>query len=265
MNLMFLTARARAAAKIALLHLFCSLLIGILAAALVLWVWFPSPYDLLSGGRNLFLMLAGVDVVCGPVLTLVLFTPQKPRPELATDMSLVVLIQLSALLYGLHIAHEARPLFLVHEVDRFRVITAGSYGDVDVHEAIAALPPSLHPRWTQGPVTVGIRNPHDAKERQRVLMESVVGGRDFSQHPEFYVPYDAAYRPKVLARAKSLQALIQHYPSIADDATVILKRQGVTLKDALFLPVIHRRDWVAVLDNSAHILGFLPGDGFEVH
>ena len=90
------------------------------AALLVLWVWYPYPYGLLSGGRHLFLLLMGVDVVCGPLLTLVLFNPTKPRRELLTDMALVVCIQLAALAYGLYTAQEARPLFLVHEVDRFR-------------------------------------------------------------------------------------------------------------------------------------------------
>lgn len=255
--------RARAAARAAFLHFLGSLLVAALAATLVLWVWFPYPYDLLSGGRNLFLLLVGVDVVCGPLLTLVLFNPAKPRRELVTDVALVVLVQLSALLYGLHTAYEARPLFLVHEVDRFRAITAGDYGDADVSGAIAALDAPLRPHWFKGPVTVGIRDPRNAEERRTVLFESVAGGRDFSQRPDFYVPYDAAYQSKALARAKPLQMFIAHYPALQGEAAALLVRQGVALEDALFLPVVHRQEWVAVLDKSARILGFLPGDGFE--
>lgn len=254
--------RAHAAIKAALFHFLGSLLVAALAAALVLWVWFPHPYDLLSGGRSLFLMLVGVDVVCGPLLTLVLFSPKKPRRELIADMSLVVLVQLAALGYGLHTAHAARPLFLVHEVDRFRVITAGAYGDVDVSEPIARLDAPMRPHWYKGPVTVGVRDPKDAQERMDVLLESVAGGRDFSQRPEFYVPYDAAYAPKALARAKPLQAFTTRYPAIADEAAQLLGKQGVAADAALFLPVLHRQEWVAVLDKSARILGFLPGDGF---
>ena len=36
------------------------------------------------------------------------------------------------------------------------------------------------------------------------------------------------------------------------------------MEDALFLPVLHKQEWVAVLDRSARILGFVPGDGFAV-
>ena len=128
--------RARGATKAAFVHFLGSICVASVAALLVLWVWYPHPYGLLSGGRHLFLLLMGVDVVCGPLLTLVLFNPTKPRSELLTDMALVVCIQLAALAYGLYTAQEARPLFLVHEVDRFRVVTAGDYGDVDVRDAI---------------------------------------------------------------------------------------------------------------------------------
>ena len=256
--------RTRFALRAALVHFLGSLLVAALAAALVLRIWFAPPYDLLSGGRELFLILVGVDVVCGPLLTLVLFNPKKPRRELVTDMALVVLVQLAALLYGLHTAYEARPLFLVHEVDRFRVITAGDYGDADVAGDLAALAQPLRPHVFRGPVTVGVREPRDAEEKRTVLFESVGGGRDFSQRPDFYVPYDAAYQAKALARARPLQAFITRYPAIAGDAVGLLKQQGLAVDDALFLPVLHRQDWVAVLDRSARILGFLPGDGFEV-
>ena len=257
-------SRARAAARAALFHFAGSLLVAVLAAALVLRVWFAYPYDLLSGGRNLFLLLVGVDVVCGPLLMLVLFNPAKPRHELFTDMALVVLIQLTALAYGLHTAYVARPLFLVHEVDRFRVITAGDWGDADVRDAIARLDASLRPQWFKGPVAVGIRDVRNTQERNDVMLESAFGGRDYSQRPEFYVPYDAAYQPKALARAKPLSVFTARYPTMAADATALLGQHGVAVDEALFLPVVHRQDWVAVLDRSAHILGFLPGDGFQV-
>lgn len=254
--------RIRAGAKAAGFHFLGSLLTACVAGALVFLVWYPHPYGLLSGGLSLFLILASVDVVCGPLLTLVLFNPKKPRRELFTDMLLVVLVQLSALAYGLYTVHAARPLFLVHEVDRFRVITLRDYAGADVSGAIARLDASRRPHWYAGPVMVGIRDPKDAQERQEVLFESVSGGRGYAQRPEFYVPYDTAYASKALARARPLQAFTSRYPAIADEAAQLLGRHGVAADAALFLPVLHRQEWVAVLDKSARILGFLPGDGF---
>jgi hypothetical protein len=261
---MSLIIRFRAAGKAALLHFLGSLLVACLAAVLVLWVWYPHPYGLLSGGRNLFLILVSVDVVCGPLLTFVLFNPRKPQRELLTDMSLVILVQLAALVYGLHTAYEARPLYLVHEVDRFRVITSGDYGDVDVRGDIARLDTSLQPHWLKGPQTVGIRAPKDSKERRDVMLESVGGGRDYSQRPDFYLPYDTSYQSKALVRTKPLKSFLDRYPQVEKEAMAILNTNSIDIDAARFLPVIHKQDWVAVLDASARIVGFLPGDGFTV-
>jgi hypothetical protein len=261
---MSFSLRIRAAARAALFHFLASIFVAVFAALLVFLVWYPHPYGLLSGGLSLFIILVSVDVICGPMLTLVLFNPVKSRRELLTDMSLVVLIQLAALTYGIHIVHQARPLFLVHEVDRFRVITSGDYGDADVRQDMDQLDASLRPNWLKGPVTVGIREPKDAQERQDVMLESTFGGRDYSQRPNFYVPYDTAYQVKALARAKPLKAFIAHYQTTAGDAKHLLSQHGLTVDDALFLPVLHKQEWVAVLDKSARVLGFLPGDGFEV-
>ena len=73
----FFTQRAWPAIRAALLHLAGSVLVAALAAALVFLVWYPHPYGLLSGGLHLFLILVSVDVVCGPLLTLVLFNPSE--------------------------------------------------------------------------------------------------------------------------------------------------------------------------------------------
>ena len=227
-------------------------------------VWYPHPYGLLSGGLRLFLILVSVDVVCGPLLTLVLFNPRKPRWELITDMSLVVMIQLAALAYGMHTVYEARPLFLVHEVDRFRVISLPDFNGEDVTQALDALNPEVRPRWSGGPILVGIRSPQDGEERKEVMLEVLAGGRDYSQRPEFYIPYDSAYQPKALARARPLKAFTDHYPEAGAEAADLLRRGNVPLDQAKFLPVLHKQEWVAVMDAQARILGFLPGDGFSV-
>lgn len=96
------------------------------------------------------------------------------------------------------------------------------------------------------------------------MVEALTGGRDYSQRPEFYIPYDAAYQPKALARAKPLKAFTDRYPETNAEAAKLLLRASVTAEQAMFLPVLHKQEWVAVLDTQARILGFLPGDGFEV-
>ena len=202
--------RIRSAIRAAALHFVGSAVVALLAAALVFGLWFPYPYRELAGGRELFLLIVVVDVVCGPLLTMVLYNPAKPRAELWRDLGLVVIIQLAALGYGLHVVWQARPVYLVQEVDRFKVITAPELPA----ESVASLPAALQPRWYVGPLTVAIREPKDEEERKQVLFESVQGGRDYAERPEFYLPYeagdDAAFIAKALgtiARAKGMTQL----------------------------------------------------------
>ena len=64
------------------IHLAISLLIASLAALLVFGWWYPYPYRELSGGRELFTLVVAVDVVLGPLITLVIFNTTKMRSHL---------------------------------------------------------------------------------------------------------------------------------------------------------------------------------------
>lgn len=256
------STRMRAAAKAAALHFFGSVFMAAGAGVLVFLVWYPYPYGLLSGGLSLFIILVSVDVICGPVLTLVLFNPSKSKKELYFDLISVLLIQMAALAYGINTVYHARPLFLVHEVDRFQVIGLPDYQDSNVDQALKSLEPAIRPHWLKGPIIVGTRPPKDRKERQEVLLDSLFGGRDYSQRPEFYVPYDVNYQEKVRARSQKLTAFVDRYPESIDKVTEILSKKGVVLDHALYIPVRHKQEWIAILDPSAGVLGFAPGDGF---
>lgn len=250
--------RIKTAARAALWHFGGSLLVAVLAGLLVFGLWFPYPYRELAGGRELFLLVVVVDVVCGPLLTLVLYNPAKPRAELWRDLGLVVLIQLAALGYGLHVVWHARPVYLVQEVDRFKVITTSQLMD----ESVANLPTALQPPWKGGPLTVAIRDPIDMAEKQKVMFESAQGGRDYAERPEFYLPYEGAAALKALQRAKPLAAFLDKQPSQRSAAADLAASKGLDMAQLVYLPVVGRQDWVAVLDAQAQIQGFLKGDGF---
>ena len=233
-------------------------MVALLAAALVFGLWYPYPYGEMSGGRQLFLLVVAVDVVCGPLLTMVIFNPVKSRAELLRDLGLVALIQFGALGYGLYTVWQARPLFLVQEIDRFKVIAGPVLDDA----AVAALPAALQPHWWTGPLTVAIREPKDAEERQTVLFASVEGGRDYGERPEFYLPYEGEAALKSLKRAKPLTAFLQKQPDQQGAARKLALEKGGDTTEWFYLPVIARQDWVSVLDKQGQIQGFLRGDGF---
>lgn len=251
------SSRIRAASRAAVTHFFASSVTALVVAVLIFCA-FPTPYDSLAGGRTLVFLVIVVDVICGPLLTLVLFDPCKSRAQLWCDLSLVVLVQAAAMSYGLWTAWESRPLYLVHEIDRFKVITAV---DIDAN-ARKSLPNALRPNIWTGPVVVSIRPPKSDQERKEVLFESVQGGRDYAERPDFYIPYDNEAALKAVKRARLLSVFVEKHPQQQESVRKLASSKGLDITQLLYLPVMGRQDWVAVLSSQGQIEGFLPGDGF---
>jgi hypothetical protein len=253
-----LEKRLRPALKFALLHFLCSISIAGLAAIVVFVFWFPYPYRELSGGRELFTLIVLVDVVCGPLLTAVLFNPTKSRRELSLDMSIVVTVQLMALFYGMWTVWQARPIYLVAEIDRFKVIHAPNLPSDFSNQ----LPVQLRPNFFSKPLVIGIRSPKDEAEKQEILFSTLRGGPDYAERPEFYVPYEGDAIARPFSRARSLSIFLKRYPDLSQRASEMAIAGGAALKDLKYLPIIARQDWIAVLDSQGKILGYLKGDGF---
>lgn len=244
------------------LHLAFSLIFGFVVAVFVFGTWYQFPYYEISGGRELFLLVVVVDVVCGPLLTAVLFNPVKPKSELWRDLGLVALIQLGALGYGLYTVWLARPVFLVMEIDRFKVVSAPDFQDSRLNEAFSEISVALKPRWWSGPAVVAIREPVDEKERQMVMFESLQGGADYALRPNFYLPYEGDAAKKSLMRARPLSVFLEKQPSQKEAATAMATAKSTTISQWMYVPVVGRKDWIAILNNQGGIEGFLPGDGF---
>lgn len=255
---MYIAARLKSSLRPAAIHLIGGVVAASAIAILLFFIWFPWPYDEFSGGRNLFLMLIGVDVVCGPLLTLVLITEKKSKKLLVLDISLVLLIQVAAMTYGLHIAWQARPIYLVAEIDRFKAITKGELSDSDIQK----LPPDLRSNFWKQPMVVGIRPPVSIEEKNRVLFDSVKGGRDYAERPEFYVTYDELVAKKSFAAGRNIADFIQKYPALAKWATEYSDRIKIPISEIRYLPIVAREDWIAILDQNGYIVEFLKGEGF---
>jgi hypothetical protein len=257
---MKLHPRLSFAARAAVWHFLVSIGVAALVASFVFGLWYPYPYRELAGGRALFLLVIGVDIVCGPLLTLVLFAPSKSRTELVRDLTLVVLIQVSALGYGLWSVWQARPLFLVAEVDRFKLIARPDLA----HGALELLPPSLQPEALSGPQLAAIRDPRNMEEKNKVLLEAAMGGRDYGDRPEFYLPYAGANALKSLERARALEPFLQKFPDQRIEAQALADKAGLRPESLRYLPVMARQAWIALLDDKGMVVGFLKGDGWQV-
>jgi len=233
--------------------------VALLAAACVFFLWFPYPYREISGGRALFTLVVAVDVVLGPLLTWVVFDVRKPRSELIRDLAFIAVIQLAALAYGLLSVYEARPIYLVHEVDRFVVISAADVDPVDLPKAL----PEFQRLPFSGVRLIGVRDSKNGEERLRSL-ELAIAGKDLSMRPQYWQPLNDKNKADIRLRAKSLQVLMDR--SNDDQAAIQTWLDGRTLKSdqVVYLPLTARGVfWTVLLDGpSLDVVGYLPIDSF---
>lgn len=127
------------ASKVAIFHLLGSITIAAILAFLVFKVWYPYPLSEVTGSFELFWLVVGIDVICGPLLTLLLASPKKSKREMIVDLSLIILIQLSAFCYGMYHVFEARPVVVAFEVDRLRVLTPEDIDKSELSKAPEAI------------------------------------------------------------------------------------------------------------------------------
>ena len=248
--------------KAAGIHFFFSLLVAAICAVMVFGLWYPYPYRALSGGLELFTLIVTVDVVCGPLLTAVIFNPAKPKKELVRDLVLVAFIQLAALTYGVYTLAQARPVYMVFEVDRFNVVSA-----VDVDEALLAKSPkqwSSLPFW--GPEVISSREPKDGDERVQSIDMSLEGVEP-SMRPDWWENLSVS-REKILQRSKPLADLRRRYkdkPAALQKIESAVKDSGRSDSDLRWLPLTssHNKDWTVLLDAKTAVpLAYAPVDGF---
>lgn len=243
-------------ARAGLWHLLISGLVALLAAALVFLAWYPGAFRLMAGGRDLFLLVVGVDIVLGPLLTFVVFDRRKGWPHLRRDLAVIGALQLAGLSYGLHTVYIVRPVALVFEVDRFRVLNADAVREVELPKAA----PDYRQLPLTGPWMLSVRAAQPGEEKNEALFMAL-DGVDTSQRPTFWQPYELA-REQVLAKSRPVALLKERYPARAGEITAALQPLGEGAAQARFLPVLARGDWLAIVDGAGQPRAFLPLDGF---
>lgn len=200
------------------IHLAISTLIALAIIGVVFYLWYPAPLHTAVGVTQIFLILLAVDVVLGPLLTLLVFKVGKKT--LVMDLTVITLLQVCALGYGLYTVAEGRPAWLVFAADRFDLVRILDIDERKLNQADLAYrkPSLLGPQWA---VAV---NPIDLDERNDILMESVLAGVDIAQRPNLYQPLDSqkteiqqrllelSALPKINT-AKSISAVLTEYPS----------------------------------------------------
>jgi hypothetical protein len=243
--------------KAFLIHLTISIAIAASVVALMLLLWFKPPFFSALGGKHILLILLGVDVTIGPLITLLIFNPLKSRKALRFDLSVIAVLQSAALIYGMSVLFHTRPVFVVFSKGSFDLITANMLSKQDIAEAKYSAYRSLP---LTGPIYVYSEMPSDIKESNQLVF-SAMTGKDLPQFPQYYMPYGEHGAAEGSA-AKPIAELKRLNPGLVAEIDRSQQASGREQSDIGFVPLRAKFQDQAVLlgKSDGRVLGLLNVD-----
>jgi hypothetical protein len=171
------------------LHLLVSATVLSLSLGTLYLGWYHWPGWYLTGVSSVTAVLAGVDLVLGPLLTLIIASPRKPRRELARDIAVIGFIQLAALAYGTIQLWNGRPLYYAFSENCLSVVQAY---DLDPEDVAAARRDhvDLAPHWYSVPRWIWAPLPADSAHSDQIMRSALTGGFDVTGMPRYFKPWD---------------------------------------------------------------------------
>ena len=232
-------------------HLIISICVAAVAACIVFFCWYPFPLNKAVGVTHIFLMMLGIDIVLGPFFTWLVY--KEGKKSLKFDLTVIIAIQISALLYGVYSIEQGRPAWLAYNVDRFELVRKNEIVDQNINQA---KPQFQQVSWFK-PQYVAVNFAKDIQQRNNDMFVEVLGGISLAQRPERYVDFAQA-KEHIQKRAQSLELLPQYnnktdvekilakYPQAsaflplkasAVDMTVLINHKGEVVK------IVDLRPW----------------------
>ncbi|KAF0569779.1 hypothetical protein FQV37_2404 [Psychrobacter nivimaris] len=222
--------------KAFIIHLAISLTLVLAAYMLINLLWYPAPLFKATDAGKIFIMILIIDLILGPLLTFVIYKSNKQK--LILDLTVIVLIQLSALGYGLYSVYQARPVWIAYVVDRFELVRANDILQED--EQIYYLP-KFGPKY----IYVDLAS-LSASEKLDSILDETTYNISPAQKPKFYNDFELA-KPLVIKNSQDVNLLnnynhaievrkfLERYPTAdsflplkanAVDMTVLIEKQG---------------------------------------
>jgi hypothetical protein len=150
--------------------------------------WYHWPGWYLADMPTVLAIMVGVDVVLGPLLTLIVADPAKPRRILARDLGVILLVQLVAFGYGVTTLWEGRPLYYAFSVNCLSVVQAQDIERDDSADA-RAQNSALAPHWYSLPLWIWAPLPSNPDEAAKIVQSALQGGFDVTARPAYYKPW----------------------------------------------------------------------------
>lgn len=147
--------------------------------------WYRWPGWYLADVLTVFGVMAGADLVLGPLLTFTVASPKKTKRVLARDLAVIAAVQLIALAYGTVALWNGRPLYYAFSENSLSLVQAY---DIEPEELALARKQNAQfaPHWYSLPRWIWAPLPSDANEHDRIVQSAIQGGSDVIAMPRYF-------------------------------------------------------------------------------
>lgn len=238
--------------KFFLSHLSISMIVALIILICFFLVWYPEPLAKAVGAIHLFIMIIAIDVILGPALSF--FVYKEEKKTLKFDLTVIILIQILALGYGLYSIVQGRPAWVIYNVDRFELVRNNEITNTNLQ---TVRPQFRYPSWFK-PSFAAVEVPKNKEERNQSMFDEIFSGISSAQRPELYVDL-VQIKPLIQHRVQNLNELekfnskqqvkeiLKKYPSA--DAWVPLKANAIDMvvlmnkSSAQVVKIVDLRPW----------------------
>lgn len=215
--------------KASLIHLALSAVIYVALLYLIVFLWYPQPYFAADGGWQGVQLITGVDLVLGPLLTLIVF--KSGKPGLRRDLTLIGLVQTVALVWGTWLVYDQRIAMVTYADGAFYTLNSEQVLDAGGQApAIAAQSSSIPPY-------AFVRLPADRRERQDLRLQSLFSGKTMHQLGERYELLGGNNLAEVLKSGVEIGKYSTVSEQNRENLERFLVRHGGAAQDYVFLPL----------------------------
>ncbi len=237
--------------KASFIHLLISLVIVGSVAACIIYFWYPPALMHMAKADRLLMIIASVDLVVGPLLTLIIYKAGKRKLKL--DLAIIGIIQIVFLGYGLHTIWNSRPVFLVAVPDRFELVFANEITPKRLAEAKIEHFKTLSFGKSR---LVGTTMPKGFKEQEYIMNSAISGEGDIQTMPKYFVDYSEVSNA-LLKKAKPLREDQNLSAANADALQKAALSYGYQADQLGYLNLASSRGFASILINmkTAEIVG----------
>ena len=233
------------------IHFGISLLIFIGLAYFVIVIWYPDFFFSSDGGWEGMRIIAGVDLVLGPLLTLIVY--KHGKPGLRFDLTAIGVVQTICLVLGTWVVYSERPIVMVYVDGHFYTMNAQAFENNETPIPDLDAFPGPYPKWVQ------VELPEDPLEAGDIRAELFQASKPMRVATQFYRPFDAN------------EAFLQQHVDIReiefrDEESKLLagwlKQHKGKKQDFLFYPFGARYQYIYMgFDTKGELVDVLPVEG----